>query len=105
MLTLLITKTGIVVISLGTYCLMQFYAEVMLVRGMWISPISYSYFYLRLEMICLLPASCLSSSFLFSVVLFGAFVGIHFEMLLMSIVSSAYNMNLKASVALGMSFI
>ena len=28
MLTLLITKTGIVAISLGTYCLMQFCAEV-----------------------------------------------------------------------------
>ena len=32
MLTLLITKTGIVAISLGTYCIMQFCAEVVLVR-------------------------------------------------------------------------
>ena len=38
MLTLFITKTGMVVISLGACCLMQFCAEVVLVRGMWISP-------------------------------------------------------------------
>ena len=42
MLTLLVTKTGIDVISLGTYCLMQFCAEVVLVRGMWISPLGES---------------------------------------------------------------
>ena len=46
-----------------------------------------------------------SSSLMFSVVLFGTFVDLHFEMLLISVVSSAYNMNLKASVALCMSFI
>ena len=50
-----------------------------------------------------------SSSLMFSVVLFGAFVDLNFEMLLMSVVSSAYtmllSMNLKASVASCMSFI
>ena len=46
-----------------------------------------------------------SSSLMFSVVLFSAFVVLNFEMLLMSVVSSAYKMNLKASVALCMPFI
>ena len=46
-----------------------------------------------------------SSSLMFSVVLFGAFVDLNFEMLLMIVVSSSYKLNLKASVALCMSFI
>ena len=37
-----------------------------------------------------------NSSLIFSVVLFGAFVVFNFEMLLMSVVSSAYKINLKA---------
>ena len=46
-----------------------------------------------------------SSSLMFWKVLFGTFVDLNFEMLLMRVVSSAYKMNLKASVALCMSFI
>ena len=38
-------------------------------------------------------------------ILFGTFVDLNVDMLLMRVVSSAYKMNLKASVALCMSFI
>ena len=46
-----------------------------------------------------------SSSLMFWEILFSTFVDLNFEMLLMRVVSSAYKMNLKASVALCMSFI